>query len=476
MKRTKHHTNGSGKGIEALASNIQGVSELTTRMNIARQLGEHYGGDRDIYEALGYNKHLSFWDYLNQYRRQDIAKAVIDRPVKATWRGGIDIKGMGEEEAIEDEWKALNKRLKLVDKLVRFDKMIALSDYAVMLLGFDDSRNNWTQPVTEGSRQLLYVKPIMQGNVEIMRWEEDPANERYGLPSLYRLTLRKPGTQSEQDTYQLTVHHTRVLHVAADKLEDETQGESSLKPIFNRLKDLEKLVGGSAEMFWRGARPGYKGEVKPDFKIGDEERNELEKQIEEYEHNLRRFLTTEGVDIQSLAQQVSDPANHVDVQIQMISAFTGIPKRILTGSERGELSSSQDQSEWREFVQDRREEHAEPLVVRPFVDKMIKYGVFTPPSEDEDQYTVEWSDIFAPSEKEKVDIGKTRTDSLKTYTEEPAAEQVIPLDVFLKHFLGFDDEKVEQIKAEREEQFAGTLEEEIQQIEEDEQPEGDEDE
>ena len=61
----------------------------------------------------------------------------------------------------------------------------------------------------------------------------------------------------------------------------------------------------------------------------------LLKQLDEYEHNLRRIFINRGISMESMSPQVSDPSSHVDIQIQMISAQTGIPKRILTGSERG---------------------------------------------------------------------------------------------------------------------------------------------
>ena len=49
------------------------------------------------------------------------------------------------------------------------------------------------------------------------------------------------------------VHASRVLHVAEDCLDDDVYGIPRLKPVFDRLDDLLKVVGGSAEFFLRGA-------------------------------------------------------------------------------------------------------------------------------------------------------------------------------------------------------------------------------
>jgi len=161
------------------------------------------------------------------------------------------------------------------------------------------------------------------------------------------------------------------------------------------------------------------------------------------------MLVNEGIDWQQLAQQVADPKNHVDVQIQMISAVTGIPKRILTGSERGELASTQDRDEWNTFIQRRRENWAEPFLVRPFVNKLIEIGVLPKPSTGE--YQVEWSDLFAQSEKELVDIGKERALALQAYLANPMAEGVIPPKSFYEFCLGFSQDQIDLINEQIEE-------------------------
>ena len=456
MQRTKQpHTN--GYPLQERAARLQVLAALADRMKLARQMGESFEGKRNIYEALGYPAVLTYEDYVKRYRRQDIAKAVVSRPINATWQGGISLLESDDDKdtAFEMAWTELDNRLGLTQKFNRLDKLSCLGEYGVLLLGFDDTtRETWSEPVSDGPRQLKYIKPLGQGNAKIKTWDSDPSSERYGLPKLYDVTLQRPGSK---DTYAITVHYSRVLHVAMDLLDDEVEGEPVLQAVFNRLMDLEKLVGGSAEMFWRGARPGYAGKTDPEYKLDAESEEKLMDQLDEYEHNLRRFLVAEGVDIQALASQISDPASHVDIQIQMISAMTGIPKRILTGSERGELASTQDQETWKELIQTRREELAEVLIVRPFVEKMIAHQVIP---EYSDKYTVQWTDLYAPSEKDKADIGRVRTQSLKEYASEPGAEVMMPFPAFLEHFLGMSKEQVELIGEMREQALQDMVDEE----------------
>ena len=444
------------------------MSQLIGRANLAAKLGMQYGTARDLYEALGYKKTLEYTDFAVRYARQDMAQAIINRPVKVTWRGALEVVETddNQETKLEKEWKALEKKLGLKSRFVRLDKLTGIGKYGVLLLGLDDvaNREDFALEAAKG-KKLVYVKPFGEGSAKINKWEKETTNPRYGLPLQYSIEMEE--TEGGQSS-TILVHYSRILHVVDEQMESEVEGTPRLEVVFNRLMDLEKLVGGDAEMFWRGAKPGYAGKLDKDFQMGTTTKEDLLEQINEYEHDLRRILIAEGINLTSLAQQISDPKSHVDVQIQMISAVTGIPKRILTGSERGELASGQDKEEWLTYVQARREEYAEVKIVRPFIDRCIELKVL--PEAKKDGYTIKWQDLFAPSEKDKVDIGKVRSEALSKYASSPMAEATIPPEVFLEFFLGLDEAQLELIEAARkkweakaikeEEKLAATLEEE----------------
>lgn len=441
MVRTKDN----GKG------GLVAMSELVSRLALASKLGFQYSGDRDIYEALGYKKELVYADFYAQYSRQDIAGAIIDRPAKATWRGDVELQD-GEQEtdtALEKAWKELYDTLKLKSKFLRLDKLTGIGRFGILLLGFNDTttKDMLAEPVTRSnSRQLLYVKPYSEDGVTIKTWETDARNPRFGLPLTYQITSNKEKTNSLNNSplqQTLLVHHTRLLHVTDGQLHNELEGTPVLEKVFNRLKDLEKIVGGSAEMYWRGARPGYQGKVAEGYQATTALMTDLKTQIDEYEHNLRRILINDGVELSALETQVKTPKDHVDVQIQMISAETGIPKRILTGSERGELSSAQDNEAWLTLIKGRREEFATPGIIEPFIERCIEFGAL--PKASDGKYTIIWEDLFAQSEKAKAEIGKIRADALKSYTSNSLADTVIPREVFIKHFLGFTDEEAAKL-------------------------------
>lgn len=423
------------------------LGDLVSRLKGFRNtMGTQFGGLRDYYAVFGWKRDIQVEDYYAAFLRQDIAKKVISAPVDVTWGNGIRIVDDVPDSPFSEAANALIKQMRLWSVFARLDRLVGLGQYAVLVLGYDDTLDTkaFSQPVQSGTRRLLYMNPYSQHNAVIETWDQQTTSERFGKPEIYRTDIAVPGSTGQTTT--LRVHHSRVIHVAEGRLESDVYGTPRLEAVYNRLDDLQKIVGGSAEMFWRGAFPGYVAKVASDAQLTTGDREALDTEFKEYEHNLRRWLRVKGVDVNSLSQQMNSPVEHVDVQLQMISAATGIPKRILVGSERGELASSQDETAWKEAIQSRRETFAEPEILRPVIDALIFHGVLPEPINGD--YTVVWPDLFALGQQEKADIATKVTQSLATYINAPGASSVVPESMFLMKVLGWTQEDVDQALAE----------------------------
>lgn len=423
------------------------ASELLGRAQLASKLGQSYGGDRDLYEALGYKKEPTFDDYYVVYKRQDVAKRIITAPVNGVWRLKPDIiENEDKETKFEKAWIDFVKNKNPYHYIARADRISGIGQYGALFIGFDDVKKiaDAAQECTK-AKDVLYLRPYMQKNVEIATWETEASDPRYGMPKTYRLQTSLQGASSQS----VVAHWSRLIHIAEGLEENDVVGTPRLECVLNRLQDLDLISGGSAEMFWRGAFPGYAFVADPDATIKPQAMTDLKAEIEAYVHNLTRYMRLKGMSVQDLASQVADPSNHFDLLISLISAATGIPKRILLGSERGELASSQDKDNWAEQIEDRRLDYAEPMILRPFIDRLIKIGILPTPGED--GYTVEWPDLFAASENEQAIVSKTRTEALAAYANSPAASLVVPHTFYLSKFLGFTTDEIEQMDDMRDE-------------------------
>ncbi len=449
---------------------VKTLGAISQRMKYAETLGETYGGDRDLYQALGYKTNLEYKDYYQKFKRGDIAKVIISKPVNAVW-GNPPTLSEGDKDVVDtdvsslkNQWLALVKNHNLYSQLIRLDKLLGLGTFAILLFGFDDS-TDFSTPLNEENAELLYIQPYGQDNVNVLTMETKVTDARYGMPLMYQLQI--PNPTSNTKNISINVHHSRVLHVIEDPLENPVYGTPRLEALYNRLEDLQKLLGGSAEMFWRGARPGYAAQADSDASFGSIDADSMREQFDEFEHNLRRWLTVQGVNISPLAPQVESPKDHIDAQIMMISIVTGIPKRILTGSERGELASTQDEKVWNVLIKDRMTTFAEPQILRPLIDKLISCNVLTT---KEDDYLLTWPKMSAMGEKEKADVTKTRSQAIAEYLKTPGGEMLVPPEIWLRDEFGYSENQIKQIQEiVGEIKVAEDLEEELDQI----IPEGD---
>jgi hypothetical protein len=406
------------------------------------KLGMSYDNNRDLYQVLGYAQELSYEDYLGRFRRGDICKRLVNAPVDQTWRNPPDIheedSEEGSETPFEQAWKEMVKRLCLWEQFRRVDRLTGLGRYGALYMGF--GVDNPSQPVSKGrGNSLLYVHPYGEVSATIQRWEDNTQNPRFGMPTKYGISFV---TADKQGTSTRPVDWTRVLHIVDDPMENPVYGTPRLEAVFNRLQDLEKIVGGSGEMFWRGARPGHAAEADKDAQFTPEITEALEDQFDEFDHGLRRWLQVSGIKINPLAPQVSSPSEHMWAQLELIAGTEGIPLRILIGSERGELASSQDEKNWKEQGQERMHQFAEPNILRPFIDRCIWAGVLPEPRNG---YRVDWPKLWTPGDKEQAEVSKIRTEAYATYINAPGGADLFPPELFFKFIMNLPSDQIEAI-------------------------------
>lgn len=383
------------------------------RILLAKALGQHlaYEGERDYYESLGYNPSPTIDDYADRYQRQDIAARVIDLPADDTWKKPpIVSEDDDTETAFVKEWEALVNRLRIWSMLRRADRLSGIGHYGVLLVGVRDG-DNLDEPIKQGTlkgeKGVLYLRPFSEEKATVKTFEEDTGSERYGLPELYAVKLR-------DDKDAVDVHYTRLLHVAEGKSDTEIYGTPRLMKIYNRLDDIMKIVGGSAEATWLNMRPGTLLTNQPDYSIpqDDDAKEARLEEIRRYAHDPLRFLMLEGMQAKQVGpSEVVDPTGPFNVQIALIAAASEIPQRVLLGSAKGELSAAkEDMKQWAGTVASRQTNYAEPEILRPFIDRLIWYGVLPVPTNGYDIGTLDdsgvrrWPPLLEMSELEQAEI------------------------------------------------------------------------
>jgi hypothetical protein len=398
---------------------------MLDRLRWMRQAGITFQGKRDTYAVLGYPRILTVRDFRDRYARGGIAGRIIDAIRDATWRGSMFVSENDEDAdpspntEFEKAAADLDRRLQLQAKLLKVDKLAGLSTYAILLLGAPGDDLAQELPKAKGPDDLFYVTAFVGGggpggsaesrtiasdaDATIYEFDSDPRSPRFGQPASYRLKridvsspmLAKP------------VHWSRVIHVAEGTLYDEVYGQPAMERVWNLLDDLDKVTGGGAEAFWLRANQGMHLNVDPQMSIpatkpGEKsELDKLQEQAELYGNQMTRWLRTRGVDVNPLGSDVANFGPQADAILKQIAGSKAMPARILTGSEMGELASSQDRDNWKDQINGRQTQHAGPNIVRKLFDRLIEYGYLPTPKAGPDAYYVHWPHIETMTETEK---------------------------------------------------------------------------
>lgn len=424
---------------------------MTMRYDLMRrQMGE--GDKKDIDRECGYPQVVDATNCKLLFDREGIAKRVVQVLPDESWKMDPEVCETEDDNdtPFEKAWKALAKRLNVFSFLRRADVQSGIGTYGIILLGLSDGAT-LDQPVAGlefnafgevtkcASTRLLYQRTFDETQVTIAEYETNPSNFRFGQPKAYNINFTQVSTSAqspEPPVTQTRVHWHRIVHLADNRETSEIFGTPRMKPVFNRLYDLRKVLSSSAEMFWKGGFPGLSFEVDPSLvATADFDKASLRKEMEQYSNGLQRYLALVGVSAKSLAPQVADPASHFTTHIKAICVSLGIPYRIFLGSEEAQMAGEQDSNAWNERLKDRQQKYITPMVLTPYINALLMLGCL-PPLQDPEALTVNWPDLHTRSAKDKADVAKLLTEAMASYVQSGGSALMGPRD-FLMMILNF---------------------------------------
>ncbi len=424
---------------------------IQTRSELLKHLID--GGGKDLNSSCGYPDAVKAADYRNMYAREGVASRVVDVWPEESWSVApiiYETEDPEQETEFEKAWKELEGKFNLLSLLARADTLSGIGQYGVILIGIDDGSNLY-EPIEsmdekgEGlkgggvTHQLLYGRTFEESVIEIANIEKDTTNPRFGQPTMYNITFNDGTTSASPSYFSSQVHWHRIVHLADNREMSDIYGVPRMQKSYNRLLDLRKVLGGSGEMFWKGGFPGLSFEVK-DNTDAEIDTTSLREEMQNYMTGLQRYIALEGMTAKSLATQVANPRYHIESQLNAIAIAEAVPKRILFGSEQGQLASSQDSRTWYRRLKKRQEGYLTPLVVRPFINRLINIGVL--PSSEE--YLVKWPDIATSTDEEKATVAKVWAEALSKYVAGDV-NQVIPIEEFFSIFGNLPADQIKEI-------------------------------
>lgn len=406
--------NDNADGVTSKLKGLGGIrvlNSLIQRSGLGRMLSS-FGGRRNYEEIFGWDITITPRAIMQMYNRGGIAKRVVDAKPDAIW-ARPPIIWAENDETWNTAWISFAKDTNLWPTLHKLDKLAGLGQYAILLIGTD--KGDLATPLKKASA-VTFWQPYGEQSVSIKRWNRDVTSPDFGRPELYTVypegnlegsrTVASTNTGPTRTSFD--VHASRVVHVAHGTLEDPVFGQPRMAPVWDYLTDLRKVVGSSSESYWIAANRGLQADVAKDMPLSAEDTAALSEEIEEFYNGFRRFIRTRGVQMKALDNDIADPKGAFDVILTLISGTSGIPKRILLGSEAGSLASTQDKGNWAERIEEEIGLMSQPFIVLPLLKKLIALGIIATPKAD---IQILWPDAYRMSPLER---GQTAAQTART--------------------------------------------------------------
>ncbi len=374
-----------------------------------------------LWDEFGYPEQVEFDGYYRAYERNAVAHAAVHNLLDSCWVDSPTIIDgeEGKESTETTPWeKQVTKLLKKHwPKIKDADRRNLVGRYSALLIQLKDG-GDWKDAVNVatvkalGDKAVVRLIPAWESQVVPGTYVTDMQSDRYGQPEFYYFNEQPVGDDKAYGpTRSVQVHPDRII-IICEGSEDENMlsGVPFLRAGYNKLLDLEKISGGSAEGFLKNASRQLSMEFDSTTQI-----EELVKQataagygtlaeamndkVQKLNRGTDAAIAMQAGKVGVLSVAAADPSPSWTVAANEFSASIQSPFTMQFGQQTGRLASDEDKTAWAKRCNGRRWGHQTSLVT-VVIERFWSFGVIKPPTSGE--VTLVWSDLLAPSEKEKI--------------------------------------------------------------------------
>ena len=360
--------------------------------------GSNYTGDtmHQISVDFGYPDTLDFSHFYNMYRRFGIARNIVTLPVDISWIDNPEVEGSA---AFVKDLNTLIKDKNLWFRLAGLDTRQRVGRYAGALMIVRDGKTlNMPIYKLNGIGSLVKIVPLYESQLKVLETQNDVMKDDYGMPTMYQYSATV-GNRNEHTASSISIHPSRLVIASEGADDGSIYGISALEAPYNSLMDLRKIIGASAEGFYKNAAQSIVFDLNDaaTAKINQTLLDKFNENVDDFMRNRsRRSLWTPGMKANVLTSTLTSPVDAFNSALNDTAAASKIPATILIGQQTGRLASGEDSKQFLSTLQSRRVNFQSEMV-RNVLDWFIKYGVL-PSSE----YEIEWSDLMAANDEQKL--------------------------------------------------------------------------
>lgn len=384
-----------------------GVSSNTKRTN--------------LYDEFGYPTRLAFRNYYDTYERNAVAHSAVHRLLDDCWQDKPTIIDGDESKENKEttQWEANVTKLlkKHWPRIKDADRRNMVGRYSALLIQLRDNKE-WSEQADYSEikklkdKALVNLIPLWEPQITVAEWDNDITSETYGQPTMFNFDERPVGENELQGpANQKLIHPSRVI-ILCEGADDGNMfaGIPLLKAGFNKLLDIEKISGGSAEGFLKNASR----QIAVEFDAATEMNNIAQAAVTAGYKDLGEAMTDKinklnrGTDSAAVMQAgkmnvlsvaAADPTPSWEVAVREFLTTIRIPFSEFLGTQTGVLAGDKDGAAYGKRLNGRRWGFLTQYVTE-LIERLWKLGVIEPPTSGE--VTLAWSDMLAPSESDKI--------------------------------------------------------------------------
>lgn len=382
---------------------------LGRRLNVSNKHNFNYD--------FGYKDEVEFFDNYNMFKRNGIARAVVNKRVAKTWETHpklVTSEEEHEESLLEREIRRKFDRIRFWQMLMETDRRFHVGDYAGVIFQFADNKK-FSDPVAPGSlnglNSLVNIIPAYEEQLEITSVDQDAQSPTFGEPTM--MTFTESNVDAEQYKIRsFNVHPDRVYIWSQDRT---IFNDAFLEVMHNALIDIEKIRGGGGEGFWKNSKSQPVLEANEDVNfvqlqemLGTDEEGlpeALDNLVANWSKGHDQSLMLQGMKAYTLRVSLPAPKEFYDTALGEIAAAGEMPVRILTGNQAGERASTEDAAQFDRAMMARRTNLVLPNIMDIVVDKFVEFGVL--PDHD---WSIKWTDLTGATEAQKLDKAHKMSD------------------------------------------------------------------
>lgn len=406
----------------------------------------HLGGESPTERALsndrttitGFPSKIEKNELENMWSRT-IGGVIVDRPPHDTWREGFKVimPTPKEEQEDKEEEPKLPREIEILNRNIELKKMYNLADTMQRLDGFSiifiGVREKGSEPTpleeevpannVDGIEFLrVYRKPAVKAREYI----EDTESPDFGKLEKVQITV----TQGKQDK-DIWLHASRLIILSEKNTGDPFDGISCLIRPYDYLLSLENVIWATAEAQFQRVVPIFV--VSYDDTPSPEDQAKIDTQLDEFRTGVRQRFQVSGLTIEPLvgSSKIQNIKHIYDSLIDLVAGASGIPKRVITGSQAGALASSQtDKEEYYAWIGGRQDNFAESTV-RDLYDRAQSWKILP-----DGEYDLIWNPLFELSDVSIAELKLKRADALIKLT----GGKSLPFDneALVEEFLNVD--------------------------------------